>query len=81
MPRDKILHIVLGCLAAAVSYVALIVHATLGPGAMLAFVTTVVGIGYELQQRIRREGQPDALDALATAAPGWLAWLILENIK
>lgn len=81
MPRDKALHLALGCLAAAVAYVALIVYATLGLGAMLAYTTTVVGIGYELQQRIRREGQPDALDALATAAPGWLAWLILENIK
>jgi hypothetical protein len=81
MPRDKALHLALGCIAAAVGYVALIVYATLGLGAMLAYTTTVVGIGYELQQRIRKEGQPDALDALATAAPGWLAWLILENIK
>jgi len=81
MTRDKLLHLALGCLAAAVGYGCLIVHATLGLGAMLAYTTTVVGIGYELQQRIRKEGQPDALDALATAAPGWLAWLILENIK
>ena len=81
MPRDKILHLALGCLAAAVAYVALIVHSTLGLGPMLAFITTITGVGYEAQQRIRREGQPDALDAIATAAPGWLAWLILENIK
>jgi len=81
IPRDKLLHLILGLLAAAVGYGCLIIHSTLGLGAMLAFCTTVVGIGYELQQRIRREGQPDAIDALATAAPGWLAWLILENIK
>jgi hypothetical protein len=81
MPRDKLLHLILGCLAAAVAYLGLIVHATLGLGAMLAYVTTITGVGYELQQRIRKEGQSDALDALATAAPGWLAWLILENIK
>lgn len=81
MSRDKLLHAALGLLAGAVAYVALIVHSVFGLGAMLAYTTTVVGIGYELQQRIRKEGQPDALDALATAAPGWLAWLILENIK
>jgi hypothetical protein len=81
MPRDKLFHLTLGLLAGAVAYLALIVHSTLGLGAMLAFITTVTGIGYEAQQRIRREGQVEALDALATAAPGWLAWLILENIK
>jgi len=80
MTRDKILHLALGCIAAAVGYVALIIHSMLGLGAMLAYITTVTGVGYELQQCIRKEGQPDALDALATAAPGWLAWLILENI-
>jgi hypothetical protein len=75
--RDKILHLALGCLAAAVAYLALIVHSTFGLGPMLAFITTVVGIGYEAQQRFRREGQVEALDAIATAAPGWLAWGIL----
>jgi hypothetical protein len=29
MPRDKLLHLALGCLAAAVGYLALIVHSTL----------------------------------------------------
>jgi len=76
--NDKALHVALGCLAAAVGYGCLIVHATFGLGPMLAFVTTVTGIGYELQQRIRKEGQVEALDALATAAPGWLAWALLS---
>ena len=78
IPRDKLLHLALGCLAAAVAYLALIVHSTFGLGPMLAFITTVVGIGYEAQQRIRREGRVEALDALATAAPGWLAWAFLS---
>jgi hypothetical protein len=78
--NDKALHLALGCIAAAVAYLALIVHSTLGLGAMLAFITTVVGIGYEAQQRIRKEGQVEALDALATAAPGWLAWGVLTFI-
>ena len=80
MTRDKALHLALGCIAAAVAYLALIVHSTFGLGPMLAFCTTVTGIGYEAQQRIRREGQVEALDALATAAPGWLAWIIIELI-
>lgn len=78
--NDKALHLALGCIAAAVAYLALIVHSTLGLGAMLAFITTVTGIGYELQQRIRKEGQVEALDAIATAAPGWLAWGVLTFI-
>jgi len=80
MTRDKILHLALGLLTVAAGYLALVVYFIFGLGPSLAFCTTVVGIGYEVQQCIRKEGQPDALDALATAAPGWLAWLILENI-
>ena len=78
--NDKLLHVALGCIAAAVGYGCLIVHSTLGLGAMLAYTTTVTGIGYELQQHIRKEGQVEALDALATAAPGWLAWGVLTFI-
>lgn len=36
-----------------------------------------LGLLYEGQQWIRKDGQVEWLDALATAAPGWLAWGVL----
>ena len=81
LPRDKLLHIALGVLAIACALLALVVYERFGLGPTLAYVTTIVGVGYEVQQRIRGEGQVEALDALATAAPGWVAWAILEIIK
>ena len=76
--RDKLLHIGLGLIALPCAYVALWVDSLLGLGACLAYTTTVVGILYEVQQWYRKEGQPDPWDALATAAPGFVAWGLLE---
>lgn len=81
IPRDKLLHIALGVLALACAYVALWVNSLFGLGACLAYTTTVVGVLYEVQQWYRREGVVDPLDALATAAPGWVAWAVLELWK
>ena len=81
IPRDKLLHIALGVLAIVCALAALMIHAFFGLGPTLAYTTTAVGVGYEVQQRIRGEGQVEALDAVCTAAPGWLAWAILEIIK
>jgi hypothetical protein len=44
----------------------------------LAYHTTVYALLYEVNQAVRGEGQPDLLDALATATPGWVAWGILS---
>lgn len=77
MAKDKLQHIGLGVLAILCAFGALWLHQHLGLGATLAYTTTVVGVLYELQQWYRREGQPDWLDALATAAPGWIAWGVL----
>jgi len=77
MPKDKLQHIGLGVLAILCALAALWLYRRVGLGATLAFTTTAVGILYEVQQWYRREGQPDWLDALATAAPGWLAWGVL----
>jgi hypothetical protein len=81
LPRDKLLHIGLGCVwlfAAMVSYWVLLLW---GIGPFLAYHTTTFGLLYEANQAIRKEGQPELLDAVATAAPGWLAWLVLEMMK
>ena len=47
-------------------------------GAALALMTTTFGVFYEFQQWYRKEGVVDPFDALATAAPGWAAWALLE---
>jgi hypothetical protein len=80
IPRDKLLHIGLGLLAIACALVALTVHAWFGLGACLAYTTTCVGVLYELQQWYRKEGQVDIWDAIATAAPGFVAWGVLELV-
>jgi hypothetical protein len=77
MPADKWLHIALGLVwlcAAASSWFVLMLF---GPGAFLAYHTTVYALLYEVNQGIRGEGQVDPWDAVATAAPGWVAWGIL----
>ena len=81
IPRDKLLHIGLGFVwlfAAMVSYWVLVLF---GIGPFLAYHTTVFGILYEINQLIRKEGQPDLLDAAATALPGFIAWGVLEMFK
>jgi hypothetical protein len=77
MPADKWLHIGLGCVwlfAAATSYWVLVF---VNIGAFVAYHTTVYALLYEVNQGIRGEGQVDLWDAVATAAPGWVAWGIL----
>ena len=81
LPKDKLLHIALGVLSIICAVMALSIYADFGVGPTLAYTTTVVGVLYEVQQWYRREGQPDIYDALATAAPGWVAWALLEVLK
>jgi hypothetical protein len=78
IPRDKILHIALGVVAIVCAMLALLVYAWFGLGPCLAYTTTAVGLLYEAQQAFRKEGQPDLLDAAATALPGFVAWGALD---
>ena len=77
--KDKILHLVMGVLAVTVTYAAVWIG-QYNLGLSLAFVSTIFGAFYEWQQWYRKEGQPDLLDAIATAAPGWLAWALIEVV-
>jgi len=77
IPRDKLLHLALGLIAIVCAMVALVIYGAFGLGHCLAYTTTVVGVGYEMQQMVRKEGQPDVWDAVVTAAPGWVAWGVL----
>ena len=80
IPRDKVLHIALGVLAILCAYVALWVNSLFGLGPCLAYTTTAVGVLYEVQQWYRKEGQVELLDAIYTAAPGFVAWGVISLI-
>ena len=74
MPKDKVLHLVLGAL-----WLALIAPAFWLPlGPALAYATTAYAVTYELNQWYRKEGKPEVLDAVCTALPGFVAWAIME---
>lgn len=77
IPRDKIMHLILGNIALAATLLLVLVFEQFGAGPAAALATTLVGVGYELQQKIRGEGEPSWQDAAATALPGWVAWLVL----
>lgn len=74
IPRDKILHLVMGLATIAAALLLVEVRARFGLGPTLALAGVLMGVGYELQQWYRREGQVEWQDALATAAPGLAAW-------
>ena len=59
---------------------AVVVIAEHNLGAAMALASTALGAFYELQQWWRREGQVEVWDAVATAAPGCVAWGLLELI-
>ena len=77
IPKDKLLHIGMGVFAVLIT-LAVIELARHNLGAALAVMTTAFGIFYEAQQWVRKEGTVDPWDALATAAPGWAAWALIE---
>lgn len=72
--RDKLLHLLMGIATVAAMLLLVMVQARFGLGPALALATTLMGVGYEAQQRYRGEGQVEWQDALATAAPGLVAW-------
>ena len=78
IPRDKFLHIGLGVIWLAAALVSFWVLKVFGAGAFLAYQTTTYALLYEVNQAIRDEGQPELLDAAATALPGWVAWGLLS---
>ena len=77
IPKDKLLHIGMGVFAVLIT-LAVIELARHNLGAALAVMTTAFGVFYEAQQWWRKEGTVDLWDALATAAPGFAAWGLLE---
>jgi hypothetical protein len=76
--RDKVFHIGGGALTAAAVIVLVHVAASFGIAWACLAGAVLVGIGYEVQQKIRGEGVPSWPDALATAAGGAIVALIAQ---
>ena len=77
IPKDKLLHLGMGV----GSTIVLAAIHFLSVGWAVAIGGIVFGVFYEFQQWYRKEGQPDAWDAIATALPGIVAGAALELLK
>jgi hypothetical protein len=76
MTRDERLHLIGGAGIALVLACLLLLVPHIGPGLTLAFGSVLFAVGVEVYQRVRREGEADAMDALISAFPGAMAGLI-----
>jgi hypothetical protein len=72
---DKKIHFLFGTLTVAFSLIFLAIDHSFGAGLAIFFATSSVGALYEVQQKIRGEGEPSIADAVATAAPGAIYFL------
>ena len=75
--KDKLQHLAMGL----GSTVVLGAIHFLPLGVAIAIGGIVFGVFYEFQQWYRKEGQPDVLDAVATALPGVVVGVALELLK
>lgn len=75
--KDKLLHLAFGTAAAVGALAVVTVAQRFGFGPAAALASTIVGLSYELLQKVRKSGEPDPMDAVFTAAPGWLVWAVL----
>lgn len=74
---DKILHLQFGAAIAVALMGLFYLSHSIGIPASIMLGSIAAGIGYEVQQFIRRDGEASWRDALATAAPGALLALSL----
>lgn len=73
IPKDKQQHILMGAACTAVLWA---IHFT--PVWLAVMIGGVIfGVFYEVQQWYRKEGNPEVLDAVATALPGVIVGAIL----
>jgi uncharacterized membrane protein len=71
LAKDKRQHLQGGLVVGLLAWLVLLVGSW-NTAAAIALAGTAVGGGWEWLQGFRREGQPDHLDALATAAGAWV---------
>jgi VanZ family protein len=73
IPQDKLQHIIGGAIVAAVFLALASVAGATDRKLMAAaalWAALIVGVGFELLQKFRREGEPDIRDAAATTLGG-----------
>jgi hypothetical protein len=78
---DKLQHLIMGVFAALFTVLLVLIARKYGVGPAMAAASTTVGIGFELMQKYRKQGEPSVKDAAATALPGWAAWGVLALTK
>ena len=76
--KDKLYHLIGGALALAMSAALLWVMRHAGVPVATALAGVALGVGLEAYQWVRKEGEPDAEDAIYTAAPWWAAALAMH---
>lgn len=78
IPRDKLYHLAAGVITLLSMLVLLVVATCFGVLPAIALATTLMGVGLEGYQWIRKEGEVAYSDALVTASPGWALWAGVE---
>lgn len=80
IPKDKLMHAAMGAVAALGVLGLLAIAKHMGKDAAMVAGAVAVGLGYELVQKLRDEGDPDLEDAAVTTAGGLaltvLAWFV-----
>lgn len=74
IPKDKLQHVALGAIYVAAGFAHSYVADKYGWGAAAAFDAALGGVAYEVNQRVRGEGEVSVADALASALPGAAVW-------
>lgn len=72
LPKDKLLHAAFGALTAVAVVPLLYITVRFGAAVAMVIAAVMMGVGYELQQKLRGDGEPSWADALATAVGGGL---------
>lgn len=80
MARDKLMHAAMGAITALGVLALLLIAKHIGKDAAMVTGAIAVGLAYEGIQKLRNAGEPDLVDAAATALGGVAltvgAWLI-----
>lgn len=78
--RDKRLHLLMGAIVALAAGALVWLAGEYGLAPAMALAAAAAGVGYEVIQAIRNEGEPDPVDAAYTAVGGVavavLGWLL-----
>ena len=78
IPHDKQMHLGLGAPMALIIALASFIALNIGPGYAVMFGSIALGIGVEVYQKLRNEGQFEWADAACSSAAGVIGGLGYE---